>query len=141
MPRVDFHSQVEDRLHYTCRLIRKARAANCRVIVYGSDLQELQRLDQRLWDFSPVDFLPHGFIEDRMAGQTPVVLTTQLGGELPHRQILVNLSDEIPSHYTQFERVIEIVSTNNDDAQAARQRFRQYQHEGIQPSHTVANKS
>ena len=89
----------------------------------------------------PVDFLPHGFIEDRMAGQTPVVLTTQLGGELPHRQILVNLSDEIPSHYTQFERVIEIVSTNNDDAQAARQRFRQYQHEGIQPSHTVANKS
>ncbi|TXI89557.1 MAG: DNA polymerase III subunit chi [Burkholderiaceae bacterium] len=141
MPRVDFHSQVSDKLHYTCRLIRKARAANCTIVVYGTALAELQKLDQQLWDFSAVDFLPHVFLDDQLAQQTPVILTTELRTALPHRQILINLSREIPDNYTQFERVIEIVSTDNDDAQAARQRFRHYQHEGIQPSHTVASTS
>ncbi|MBY0573988.1 MAG: DNA polymerase III subunit chi, partial [Undibacterium sp.] len=34
-----------------------------------------------------------------------------------------------------FNRVIEIISVEESDAQAGRQRFKQYQQAGIKPSH------
>ena len=139
MPRVDFHSQVSNSLHYTCRLVRKARAAHCNIIIYSDDDAALARLDEQLWSFSASDFLPHSYLNDANAQVTPIILTKRLQANLPHRQILINLSRELPTNYQEFERVIEIVSTDPTDAQAARQRFRQYQHEGIQPSHTVAS--
>ena len=141
MSRVDFHSQVKDKLHYACRLIRKARAAHCDIIVYDNNLQSLQALDQQLWTFSAVDFLPHSFLDDANMRLSPIVLSHQLRGELPHRQLLINLSQEVPYGYNRFDRIIEIVSSDEADAQSARQRFRLYQSEGIQPSHTVASTS
>ncbi|HEX2530741.1 MAG TPA: DNA polymerase III subunit chi, partial [Burkholderiaceae bacterium] len=33
MTRIDFHSNVPDKTAYACRLVRKARAANCRIVI------------------------------------------------------------------------------------------------------------
>jgi len=62
MTRIDFHTQVQDRLNYTCRLIRKAHAANCQIIVFNDNSEELAALDEALWSFSESDFLPHVFM-------------------------------------------------------------------------------
>jgi DNA polymerase IIIc chi subunit len=45
MTRIDFHSNVADKLHYACRLIRKARS-NSKVVVYHHDLTVLRHLDE-----------------------------------------------------------------------------------------------
>ena len=139
MPRVDFHSQVSDKYNYTCRLVRKARAANCQIIILVNDEDQLRLLDQELWQFSATDFLPHVSLGDSLAAVTPILLTTQLSNSIPHRDLLINLRPEVPDHFEQFNRVIEIVSSDNEDSQAGRQRFKQYQQSGIQPSHTVAS--
>ena len=139
MPRVDFHSQVSDKYNYTCRLVRKARAANCQIIILVNDEDQLRLLDQELWQFSATDFLPHVSLGDALAAVTPILLTTQLSNSIPHRDLLINLRPEVPDHFEQFNRVIEIVSSDTEDSQAGRQRFKQYQQSGIQPSHTVAS--
>lgn len=139
MPRVDFHSQVSDKYNYTCRLVRKARAANCQIIILVNDEDQLRLLDQELWQFSATDFLPHVRLNDALAAVTPILLTTQLSNSIPHRDLLINLRPQVPDHFEQFNRVIEIVSSDTEEAHAGRQRFKQYQQSGIQPSHTVAS--
>lgn len=141
MTRVDFHSQVNDKIHYTCRLIRKARAANCQILVLSQDPQQAQALDQALWDFSASDFLPHVMLDNPLAPQTPILITTALQTTLPHHDLLINLSQHLPDDFQQFNRVIEVISQHEDDAASGRQRFRLYQQQGIKPSHLVASTS
>ncbi len=141
MTRVDFHSQVSDKIHYACRLIRKARAANCQILVLSQDLAQAQSLDQALWSFSASDFLPHTLIEDPLATQSPIVISADQDAPSPHHDLLVNLSQSLPLQFQSFQRVIEIVSSEEQDANAGRQRFRLYQQQGIKPTHTVANAS
>ena len=139
MKRIDFHSQVADKIHYSCRLIRKARAANCQILVLSQSDQQAKELDQALWSFSASDFLPHVMMADPLAANTPIIITTEITNPLPHHDVLINLSQNLPQNFTQFNRVIEVVSQQEDDANTARQRFRMYQQQGIQPSHIVAS--
>lgn len=141
MTRVDFHSKVPDKLLYACRLVRKARAADMRVVVFARDSQQLSALDEALWTFSELDFLPHVMADDALASQTPVILTDDAEAALPHHQILINLSGETPAHFARFERLFEVISTDEDDLTAGRERYRQYQQRGYPLTHFVAEKT
>ncbi len=141
MTRVDFHSKVPDKLLYACRLVRKARAADMRVVIFSRDRQQLRALDEALWTFSELDFLPHVTTDDTLAPQTPVILADDAEVALPHHQILINLSGETPAHFARFERLFEVVSTDEDDLTAGRERYRQYQQRGYPLTHFVAEKT
>jgi len=141
MTRVDFHSKVPDKLLYACRLIRKARAADMRVVVFTRDREQLNALDEALWTFSEQDFLPHVSANDPLASQTPVILSDDAEAALPHHQILINLSGQTPAHFARFERLFEIISTDEVDLAAGRERYRQYQQRGYPLTHFVAEKT
>lgn len=141
MTRVDFHSKVPDKIGYACRLVRKARAADLKVVLFAADRAQLAALDNALWTFSEQDFLPHVTAGDALAAVTPVILAYDAGQELPHHQVLVNLSRETPAHFARFERMFEIVSTDADDLLAGRERYRQYQQRGYPLTHFIAEKS
>jgi DNA polymerase-3 subunit chi len=141
MTRIDFHSDVPDKISYTCRLVRKARAANCRLVLLTRDSADLAALDQALWTFSELDFLPHATVDDELAPRTPVVLTDSDTADVPHHEILVNLSGNTPAHFARFERMIEIVSAEEADKTAGRERYRFYQQRGYQLKHFVAEKA
>jgi DNA polymerase-3 subunit chi len=138
MTRIDFHSGVADKLAYTCRLIRKARAAKCRVIVYHDDGAALERLNQLLWTFSEQDFLPHVMAQDPLAAQTPVVLSASADASFPHHELLINLSTHSPSGFDRFERMMEIVASDTDETAWGRERYRQYQQAGYALTHSIA---
>ena len=56
MTRIDFHTNVPDKIAYACRLVRKASAANTRVVLMADDEAQLAELNTAMWTFSPVDF-------------------------------------------------------------------------------------
>jgi DNA polymerase-3 subunit chi len=141
MTRIDFHSNVPDKIAYTCRLVRKARAANCRIVLLTKDRGDLAILDQALWAFSELDFLPHVTADDALAGNTPVILTDSDAVDLPHHQILINLSTGTPAHFARFERMFEIISADGADKTAGRERYRYYQQRGYPLTHYVADKT
>ena len=135
MTEVAFHFNVPDRLAYTCRLVRKAYAAGGRTVVVA------------LWTFSALDFIPHCLASasaDTVA-RTPVVLSTDALTALPPgqapAQILVHLGDAVPQGFEQYQRLIELVGTAEDDRAHARQRWRHYAERGYQiKRHDVAAK-
>jgi len=135
--RIDFHFNVEHRLQYACRVVRRARAADCRVLLFSRDADQLARLDTALWTFSALDFVPHVATDSPLAGRTPVLLTSSLAGAAPSCPVLINLDDdvppELPSLQGRFERLIEIVSRDDDDRRLARERFRVYRDAGFEP--------
>lgn len=139
MTRIDFHSNVPNKLAYACRLVRKARAAQCKIVLLGKDRNELSQLDQLLWSFSEQDFIPHVHAGDPLAAQTPVILTDSEAVELPHHHVLINLSGNTPEHFARFERMFEIISSDEADKAAGRDRYRFYKERGYPLSHFVAD--
>jgi len=138
MTQIDFRSNVADKIGYACVLVRKARAANFNVVLFADDPALLRTIDEYLWTFSEQEFLPHVMAEDANAAVTPILLTGDDNAELPHRQVLINLSPRTPACFAQFERLFEIVSTDTEDVAAGRERYRYYQQRGYALTHIVS---
>lgn len=136
--RIDFHFNVEDRLQYACRVVRKARAADKSILAYAREPARLARFDAALWIFSALDFVPHVYVDSPLAARTPVLLTLDATLAAPARDVLLNLDDDTPPGFTdvlaRFERMIEIVSRDDQDRARARARFKSYRAAGLEPN-------
>jgi len=121
-----FHFNAPDRIAYACRLLRKALASGAKVVVTGTDAT-LSQLDVALWTFSPVEFLPHATLESEasVVKASPVFLASTIDA-VPHQQILLNLGPTVPKGFERFERVIEVVSLDDDERSLARGRWKHY---------------
>ena len=134
MTHVRFHFNVSDRTDYACRLLRKATRQGAQVVVTGP-ARALADLDRALWAFDPIEFVPHVVLPPGQSlperlRTTPVCLTEQATAA-PTREVLLNLGREAPEGFEAFERVVEIVSTDEDDRVAARTRWRSYAAQGV----------
>ncbi len=140
MTNIEFRTHIADKINYTCRWVRKAfsNAPDSRIVILSSDKNLLNRLDDALWTFSDSDFLPHAMLGDRLASRSPVILTYDDQCEMPHHQILVNLSPAVPACYARFDRLIELVSTEASDTEAGRQRYVHYRERGYALHHEIA---
>ena len=139
MARIDFHSNVSDKLEYACRLTRKIWSATAagepvRHIVMVGEKADLKKLDELLWSFSAVDFLPHCFIDDEAAIETPILLTNDFLSpalsQLPHADVLIHLGmrmpSDVPGMLARFPRLVEVVTTNEAERLAGRERYKAY---------------
>ena len=126
-----FHFNVDNRLHYTCRLVRKAVAAGNRLVVTGPG-DTLAQLDRDLWALSATEFLPHchGSEPGPLAHRSPVLLCESLDG-VAVRDVLINLAESVPVGAEGFERVIEVVTADPVERSQARLRWKHYAHVGM----------
>ena len=130
MTQIEFHFNAPERLHYACRLLRKAHGRGLRVGVVGSEVV-LRQLDEALWTFSELDFLPHSKALD--APEVQRASPVQLNADplrLSGLDVLLNLGDEVPQGFEKFDRLIEIVATDDHGRMTARQRWRHYTAQG-----------
>lgn len=129
MTRVDFHFNTPDKIAYACRLVRKAVRSGRRVVVWSGERDILERFDAQLWAFSPTDFLPHVWCSDPLAAETPVLIASG-DTEPEHHDVLVNLGTDTPPLFGRFDRLVELVATDEVDRVAARERWRFYRERG-----------
>jgi DNA polymerase-3 subunit chi len=129
LTRIDFYRYAEDKQRFACRLAAKAFGAGNKLVVYSPDAERLRAFDQALWTYQATGFVPHCLVESPLAAETPVILATS-GDALPHHDVLLNLSDEWPPFFATFERVLEIVSTDDADKERARERYVFYKKRG-----------
>ena len=132
MTDVAFHFNVPDKPAYLCRLLRKVANAGMRAVVLAPP-PLVRELDQALWTFSQEDFISHAVNTDAVAMQerSTVVLAAE-ECDVGLRQVLVNCLPEVPSSFTKYEKVVEIVGTDDDDRAWARQRWKQYTQQGFE---------
>jgi DNA polymerase III subunit chi len=124
--RVDFYLASEDAPRVACRVAEKAWKLGHKVYVHTKDPTDAQKLDELMWTFRDVAFVPHSLTED-----API----RIGHSAPpdgFDSLLVNLADEVPAFFSKFERVAEVVSGDASAKAQARERFRFYRDRGYE---------
>ena len=131
MTSIAFHFNAPDRLAYAFRLLRKAASSGAKVLVIGAS-ETLDQLDALLWAFSPADFVPHCLLagDAMLLAASPVILANSTETS-PHQEVLLNLGHPVPNGFEKFERIIEIVTRDDEDRQLARGRWKYYADSGF----------
>jgi len=129
--RIDFYRYAEDKLRFACRLAARAFERSSRLVVYTPDAAVLRNFDEMLWTFQATRFVPHCMAGAAVEAETPIILATS-GESLPHHDVLLNLGDEWPPFFATFERLLEIVSTDEADKERARARYTFYKQRGYE---------
>jgi DNA polymerase-3 subunit chi len=130
MTEVTFHFNASDKVGHACRLLRKAVATGAKVVV-TADGALLRDLDVALWTFAPLEFVPHCLSTSSPAvlAATPVVLA-ESPQSAPHQHVLLNLGAAVPEGFERFERLIEVVTMDEEDRQSGRRRWKHYADRG-----------
>ena len=128
---VAFHFNAPDKLDYACRFIRKALRHDARVTVVAP-MAQLRQLSAKLWKYAGHEFLAHALQGDdaELLALAPVALVEQAQAST-HREVLLNLGLDMPQGFEAFAKVVEVVSSFDDEDRAqARVRWRAYQSAG-----------
>ena len=134
MTRIDFYSNAEPKLQIACQLAAKALQQSLRVLIYAPDEALARAIDNLLWTVPATGFLPHCMAHDALAPETPLLIATSCENP-PHHEVLLNLCIQSPSSFGRFQRLVEIVGTEEADRQAGRARFRFYRDRGYEVGH------
>lgn len=133
MTRVDFYllpAAEEDGKHLAaCRLTHKAYKLKHRIYILAATPDEAAHLDRLLWTFNPGAFVPHQVHAQPVDPRLPVLI----GHDAPptdFKDVLITLAPAVPEFCERFERVAELVSPNEQERAAARERFRVYRDRG-----------
>ena len=133
MTEVAFHFNAPDKVNYACRLLRKACSSSAQVVVMGAE-ELIASLDAALWTFSPTSFVPHCLVsaDAQTLRHTPVLLGVgdQVPEGLPHHQVLLNLGSTLLTGFETFEKIIEVVTQDEQDRSMARLRWKHYADRG-----------
>ena len=152
MTRVDFYvlesGTRETLFQFVCRLTEKAWRKGNRIFMHCHDDQTAAKLDNLLWTYRDISFLPHSLASQDE--ETPIVIGVATNppeaggfpteaGDLPPEasdlrpqayDLLINLADSVPEFFSRFERVIETTGIDDQHRQLARERYRFYQQRG-----------
>jgi DNA polymerase-3 subunit chi len=131
--KVDFYTGSEDKLRTACQLSHKAMQNNLRVLLHTPDEMVTDKLDKLLWHYPATAFMPHCHSHEAAAATLPVVIGCD--ENFPHSELLISLHDECVPFFSRFERVIEIVGRDDDDAKLGRARFKFYKDRGYELRH------
>ncbi|RZO21675.1 MAG: DNA polymerase III subunit chi [Candidatus Thioglobus sp.] len=133
--RVDFYVPSSDtpdeRYTLACRVTEKAFQSGKQVYLYCQTPDQLTQMDERLWTFSLNSFIPHGLL-----GETDELVRVILGCDDPSpdvAEIVISMANTPVSTFNLFSRVAEIVGTDDSERQLARNRFKFYRDNGVEP--------
>jgi len=134
MSRVDFYvlERADERSRYTlaCKLAEKAYRLENSVYIHTSSRADAERLDELLWTFRDGSFVPHSLSGgDAAVEASPVVIGSD-SDDIPSRDLLINLCDEIPAFAESFPRVAELVTSDENCRLLSRKRFAEYRDKG-----------
>jgi DNA polymerase-3 subunit chi len=135
MTQVDFYVLNEqamgNRFTLACRLSEKIYHQGRRVFIHTDSEEESRHMNRLLWTFRQGSFIPHGMLNACNPLTTPVIIShdKESGDE---KDVLINLACDVPSFFSKFDRVAEIIDKEPQIITAGRQRFRFYRDRGYQ---------
>ena len=127
MTRVGFYvvqaAAAGERLQVAARLADKAHAQGHSIYINAADKPQAQALDALLWTFRPASFLPHALTGEEQSDQIAIGWGQDPG---KHSDLLINLQLEIPSFFSRFARVAEVVTQDEASLAALRKSWTVY---------------
>tara|TARA_B100001996_G_scaffold108675_1_gene82084 strand:- start:1202 stop:1621 length:420 start_codon:yes stop_codon:yes gene_type:complete len=131
MTRISFYisrnSATTSRLSILFRIVEKAYFNGHHIFITSDNENETKKIDAELWSFKANRFIPHGFAGTR-EGKIIGIGCDQEPHE--HSGVLINLQKSIPAFFPRFERLIEIVESNDEDLARGRANWIYYKDRG-----------
>lgn len=128
--RVDFYllttDVVDPRLRFICRLVDKLYHINQSVLIYSDDQGMLESLDQLLWTFKDISFLPHDPVNANENVDIAPILLVSRPDKIRACDVLINLSQNLPAFFGQYKRVVEVIDETPVVKSQGRHRYAQY---------------
>jgi DNA polymerase III subunit chi len=129
MTKIDFYYHVENKFQTACSLSAKAYARGMKVLAFCADAEASQKFSRMLWTAPALSFIPHCTADDKLAPVTPVIVD-HAGANPIHDDVLINLRTERPPFFSRFQRLVDIVTLDEEDRELARDRFKFYRDRG-----------
>lgn len=135
--RVDFAFDAHDRIAQAVRTTAKQIIRGNRLLVYALDPVRLKRYDHALWSLPGASFIAHDALHKPAPADLPVYLIQEPASRekaiplLEDGYWLLNLDDQCPPLDLPARRILEIVSSDDQDRMLARNRWRTYQQAGF----------
>ncbi len=92
--------------------------------IHTESVATATKMNDLLWTFRDISFVPHEIIDGDKPADCPITIGIGESYQVAAKT-LINLASHIPKFARDFERIIEIVS-DDDDKKLARERYRQY---------------
>ncbi len=134
MTRIDFYQlspQQHNHDRVVCQLCQKAYENNQFTLLLTQSAEQTAHLDRQMWVFNDDSFIPHD-VQESADFKSPILIQND-PASMGDRQLLINLTNTIPSFFAQFERVIELVT--EDNKQQAREHYSFYKERGYPLNH------
>lgn len=135
MTKVSFYIIEEDSAKaansFYCRLTEKVLSHDNTVYIHTRDHLHAGDVDDQLWSFQEEKFIPHQLFSV-LPHTAKVLIGHEDSPHLPdtYHDVLINLHDETPAFFSQFERVAEIVQPDEQSKKKGRERFQFYRDRG-----------
>ena len=133
MTRVDFYilaaAEPQERLLFACRLTEKAYRKGHQVYLHAASAEQVTELNELLWSYRAESFIPHNVVNDGATSPARVEIGHQ-DDPITHADVMVNLADKIPTFFSRFMRVAEVVIQQPEVLANARDSFGFYRDRG-----------
>ncbi|OGT05921.1 MAG: hypothetical protein A2X78_03945 [Gammaproteobacteria bacterium GWE2_37_16] len=133
MSKIEFHLlpeiTIEACLRSICQLVEQNYLNNKSVFLHTDSESLAKQLDDLLWIFKDVSFLPHEIYKENSVSQAPILIGINLTAA-PKMDILINLTTEMTKFHKQFTQILEIVPNDETLKANARQRYKYYKEHG-----------
>ena len=134
MTKVDFYIHRDGARHDAheltlCKLAEKVSAQGKRIYIHAGSEAQAQRLDKLLWTFRDGSFVAHEAYQPGVTSEAPVQIGTHPSPETDS-EVLINLAAEVPLFFSRFDRVAEMVGSDDTAKQQGRARYRFYRDRG-----------
>ncbi len=133
MTQVDFYllSRQENKawLLFVCYLTEKIYSLGYKIAIHSPKQWQLQQLDNLLWQYKDVSFLPHR-ITNQCDSIEPIRLYAQEIKPIKATDVLITLNPIVQPFFADFQRIVEPISANPEMKQYGRQRFCHYRDQG-----------
>ncbi len=136
-PRIDFYllknHSPNGRFRLACRIVEKAYLKNNNIYLLTKNVEDSDILNDLLWTFSQSSFVPHQL---EIAGKNikcPVIIGME-SAKKNDIDVLVSVADDPIKDFNVHPRIAEIVGFEKNEKELARNRFRYYRENGINPN-------
>lgn len=133
--KVDFYLLSQQgkqaRQGFACRLADKVYRKGYTAYLSMQDQGDCVLMDDLLWTFSQNSFVPH-CLENQDNLEKHAVIIGKSSHSPIKRQVFINLRDELPDTQQELDRIAEVIDSDEQCRQLARQRYRHYQSAGFE---------
>lgn len=120
------------------RLAASRQARGNRVLVLCADEAQAREMDEVLWTFDPVSFVPHGLWRGQGGEEEPVLVCFQESANYNQAEVLISLYIPDLLFAQKFGCVIQFVPPEaGPELEKARNRYRELKKKGVRLVHTT----